>query len=197
MGRLIAAVGSLLLVVTPAFIQRENTEFASQNQAKSSPVEANSSKKLIVEIMQTDWGVMGTNRFVFLRVFSDRSVEFHPKRTQSYKDAPVSREEISQIQLDMILALVEREDVKKLPRIFNSTFTPKDFYWTLDMKIPRGAQTQQIKLVNFSPNAARENNKPYPEALVRLACSVLALRRDLKAETAYSQEECKDFVTNH
>ncbi len=197
MGRFIAVATLLLLIVAVGFSQSVSEDSMSQNKVDSSTASDTPSKQLLLEIVETDWGVGGTNQLLFLRVFSNQTVEFHPRRSQDLKKARVSHGEISEAQLDMILNLIGHEDVMKLPRVFNSTFTPKDFYWTLDLKIPRRTQVQRIKLVNFSPEMARENNKPYPEALVRLVCAVLSLRRDLKAETPYSDEECKDFVPSH
>ena len=99
-------------------------------------------KTLVMEIRETDSGVGGTNQFVFLRIFSDRTVELHLKRSQDIKKNRVTDGEISQGQLDTILTLLAREDVKNLPSTFRSTYTPIDFNWTLDMKIPRGAGGQ-------------------------------------------------------
>ena len=65
------------------------------------------------------------------------------------------------------------------------------------MKIPRGSAVQRIKVVNSYPEMARENNKLYPDALVRLTCSVIAVRRDLKAVAPYPEKDCHDFVETH
>jgi hypothetical protein len=197
MGRFIALMTLFLVIVAAGFLQIDNTDGASQKPVESSAGHVVSSKKLVLEILETDSGVGGTYQFVFLRVFSDRTVQLHPKRSQDIKKTRVSQGEISQAQLDTILALAAREDVKKLPSTFRSTYTPIDFNWTLDMKIPRGTEVQQIRLVNFYPEMAKQNNKPYPEALVKLVCSVLALRHSLNAETPYPLEECRDTVSNH
>jgi len=198
MGRLIGTTTSLLLIITAGFFSHANKNNQAQNRAESSPGQVDTSKKLVLEVLETDSGPGGgSNQFVFLRAFSDRSIEFHPKRSEDLKKVPVSRGEISQAQLEMILAVVGREDVMKLPDMFKTTYTPIDFHWTLDMKIPRGTQVQQIKLVNFFPAMAKQNNMPYPEALMRLACSVLALRRSLNADTPDSDGTCRDFVSNH
>lgn len=194
MSRLSATALPLLLFVVLCITFFANKESSSKGQMKSSPVQVPHSKQLVLDVLETDSGVGGTNQFVFLRVFSDRTVEFHPKRSDDFKEVPVSEEKISEAQLDIILALVKREDVVKLLSTFKSTYTPIDFNWVLDFKIPRGPGTQLIQLVNFNPDIARQNHKPYPEALVRLACSVLNLRRKLKADTPYSDEECKEFV---
>ena len=161
----------------------------------ASPESAARPRTLIMEIRETDSGVGGTNQFVFLRIFSDRTVELHPKRSQDIKKNRVTDGEISQRQWGTILTLLAREDVKNLPSTFRSTYTPIDFSWTLDMKIPRGTGGQQIKLVNFYPEMAKQNNKPYPEALLKLACTVLVLRQGLNAETPYSEERCRNFVS--
>lgn len=152
-------------------------------------------KQLILEILLTESGVGGTNQLVFLRVFSNRMVQFHPKRGRDLKTTHVSEAEISQAQLDSIVDLLGKEDVKNLPSTFRTTYTPIDFDWVLDMRIPRGPHLQKIKLVNFYPEMAKQNNKPYPQALLRLTCTVLALRDSLNAETPYPKEECTDFVS--
>jgi hypothetical protein len=154
-----------------------------------------SSKKMLLEVLETDQGVGGTNQFVFLRVFSNRAVEFHARQSQSLKKDRVIRGEISETQMKSVVGLLGDEDLQRLPRTFKTTYTPIDFYWTLDFKIPRGTQVQQVRLVNFYPAMAVQNHKPYPKALLRLACSVLALRRDLKAEASDQDEACKGFVS--
>jgi hypothetical protein len=83
--------------------------------------------------------------------------------------------------------------VAELPSIFRSTFTPKDFYWTLDFTIPTDAGSQRMKVVNFSPGMDRQNNKPYPEALVRLVCTVWAVRKDFPTEMPDLGGDCQDF----
>ena len=155
-----------------------------------------SPKQLVLEILMTESGVGGTNQLVFLRIFSNGTVQFHPKRGQDLNKTHVSQADISRAQLNSIAGLLEEEDVKNLPSTFRSTYTPIDFNWVLDMNIPRGPKVQQIKLINFYPATAKQNKKPYPEALLRLACTVLALRNGLNAETPYSEEECRGFVAH-
>jgi hypothetical protein len=147
---------------------------------------------MVLEVIQTDSGVGGTNHFVYLRVFSDRSVEFNPKRNQELKRDRVSRAQISSEDLDSTVTVLAREDVAALPSIFRSTFIPIDFYWTLDFTIPRGTESQKIKVVNFSPGMAKKNNKSYPEALVRLVCTVWALRKNFPTEMPDLSEDCQD-----
>ena len=75
-----------------------------------------------------------------------------------------------------------------------STFTPIDFNWTLDFSIPRSTRNQEIKVVNFYPSMAKQKNKPYPEALIRLACTVWAVRKKFPTEMPDLTEDCQDFV---
>src|ERR1700730_8657798 len=74
----------------------------------ASPESAARPRTLIMEIRETDSGVGGTNQFVFLRIFSDRTVELHPKRSQDIKKNRVTDGEISQRQLGTILTLLAR-----------------------------------------------------------------------------------------
>ena len=152
------------------------------------------SRRLVFEVLETDWGVGGTNQLVYLRMFSDSSVEYHPKRSQELRRDHALRGEISNDELNSTAKVLARDDVAKLPPVFKSTFTPKDFYWTLDLAIPRGTQLQRIKVVNFSPGMAVQNNKTYPEALVRLVCTAWAVRAHFKTETPDLSEGCRGFA---
>ena len=181
-----------LFVVAASHFSGHVSESTRMIQAKS--VEAPSPNHLLLEALETDSGVGGTNQFVFLRVFSDQTVEFHPKRSQDLRKTPVVHEKIPQADIDRIQSLLAQDDVAKLSKVFSSTFTPIDFYWTLDFKIPRGTRIQQVKLVNFSPQMAKRNNKPYSEGLLKLACTVLILRQDMQAETPDLRKDCQDFV---
>jgi len=41
---------------------------------------------------------------------------------------------------------------------------------------------------------AKQKNKPYPEALIRLACTVWAVRKKFPTEMPDLTEDCQDFV---
>jgi hypothetical protein len=83
-----------LVLVASCFSQQRNEGIASDAANRQSP------KQLLLEVLQTDTGVGGTNQFVYLRIFSDRSVEFHPKRNQELKRESVSRAHISEGDFD-------------------------------------------------------------------------------------------------
>ena len=190
---LLALLG-LLAVSTPCCSQQSHEQAAANNEMKSVAARGLSSKQLVLEVLQSDSGVGGTNQFVYLRVFADRSVEFNPKRNQELKRDRVSRAQISSEDMDSTAKVLAREDVANLPSVFRSTFTPIDFNWTLDFSIPRGTHNQKIKVANFSPGMAKQNNKPYPGALVRLVCTVWAVRKNFPTEMPDLREDCRDFV---
>jgi hypothetical protein len=147
------------------------------------------SKQLLLEVLQTHIAVPnGANQSVFLRIFSDRSVEFHPERNQDVKKDRISRGQISQEELDATIRVLSREDVAELPGIFESSF------WILDFTVPRDTQSQKIRVVNFSRAMAQKNNKPYPEALVRLVCIAWAVRKNLQLEWPNLTDDCRDFA---
>jgi hypothetical protein len=84
----VAVLGLLVLVASC---------FSRQNPGGvESAVHRQPTKRLLLEVVQTDSGVGGTNQFVYLRVFSDHSVAFHPKRNQELKRQLVSRAHISE-----------------------------------------------------------------------------------------------------
>jgi hypothetical protein len=190
---LLALLG-LLAISTPCCSQQSHEQAAANNEMKSIAARGLSSKQLVLEVLQTDSGVGGTNQFVYIRVFVDRSVEFDPKRNQNLKRDRVSRAQISGEDMDSIAKVLASEGVANLPSIFRSTFTPIDFNWTLDFSIPRGTHNQKIKVVNFSQGMAKQNNKPYPEALVRLVCTVWAVRKNFPTEMPDLSEDCRAFV---
>jgi hypothetical protein len=150
---------------------------------------------LLLEVVETDSGVGGTNQFVYLRMFSDRFVEFHPKRNQELKKERVSQARISVEAMAATVSVLARNDVAELPSTFRSTFTPIDFNSTLDFTIPRATGSQKIKVVNFHPEMAQQNNKTYPEALVRLVCAAWGVRKDFPTEMPDLSESCQNFVS--
>jgi hypothetical protein len=178
----------LLVLVTSCFSQQRNEGTASDAANRHSP------KQLLLEVLQTDSGVGGTNQFVYLRIFSDRSVEFHPKRNQELKRESVSQAHISEGDFDATVKVLARDDVAELSQNFTSTYTPIDFYWTFDFTIPRGTRNQKMRVVNFYPSMAKQNNKPYPEALMRLVCTAWAIRRDFPTEMPDLSGDCQQFA---
>lgn len=178
----------LLVATTPSCSQQ--SQVAPADKRKS----GTSSTRLVFEVLETNSGVHGTTQLVYIRVFSDRSVEYHPKRSQELRRDRVSLGEISEDELNITARVLAREDVAKLPPVFKSTFTPKDFNWTLDLGIPRGTEVQRITVANFSPAMAVRNNKTYPVALVRLVCAAWAARTHLTTETPDLSKDCREFA---
>ena len=185
--RLLATLG-LLVAVTPSYSQQGQVVRTDKRKSGTT------SKRLVFEVFETDWGVGGTNQLVYLRTYSDGCVEYHPKRSQELKRDRVSHGEISEDELNATTKVLAQEDIAKLPRVFRSTFTPIDSSWTLDFGISRGTQVQRIKVVNFSPAMAMQKNKTNPEALVRLVCAAWAVRLHFKAETPDLSEDCRGFA---
>ena len=184
------AVFGLLIAVGPSCPQQSRSRVAANNTKDV----GSSAKRLLLEVLQTDSGVGGTNQFVYLRVFSDGSVEYHPRRNQELKRERVSRGQISEEELEATAKTLAREDVAELPSIFPSTYTPIDFYWTLDFTIFRNTQNQKIKVVNFYPAMAAQNKKSYPEALVRLVCTAWSVRNDFPTQMPDLSGDCQRFA---
>jgi hypothetical protein len=177
-----------LVLVASCFSQQRNEGNASDAANRQSP------KQLLLEVLQTDSGVGGTNQFVYLRIFSDRSVEFHPKRNQELKRESVSRAHISEGDFDATVKVLARDDVAELSQNFGSTYTPIEFYWTLDFTTPRGTRNQKTRVVNFYPSMAKQNNKPYPEALMRLVCTAWVIRQEFSTEMPDLNGDCHQFA---
>ena len=180
----------VLVSLAPACSQQSREQIGS-NGGKSA---GSSSRHLLLEVLQTDAGVGGTNQFVYIRIFTDGSVEYHPRRSQELRREHVTRAHIPEEELAATAKALAREDVVVLPSMFKSTFTPIDFNWVLDFAIPRGGQRQKITVVNFSPSMAVRNNKAYPEALVRLVCAAWVVRKQLSTETPDLSQDCRDFA---
>lgn len=188
------AVFGLLVMAIPCCSQQRREEAALSNESRSVAARVQSPRQLLLEVVQTDSGVGGTNQFIYLRVFSDHAVEFHPKRDQELKRERVSQGQISEEEMNATLKVLAREDVAELSNSFRSTYTPIDFNWMLDFTIPRGTRTQKIRVVNFYPRMAKQNNKTYPEALVRLVCTVWAIRKSFPTEMPDLSGDCNAFV---
>ena len=154
---ILAVFGLVVAVIPVCSRQNDKQSSNSEKSLDSSP------KKLLLEVLETDSGIGGTNQFVYVRVFSDGSIEYHPKRFQDLKKQHPSQGKISKENLDAIAGVLTLKDVAELPSLFKSTYVPIDFYWDLDFTIPRGSETQKIQVVNFSPTKAIENTKLIPK----------------------------------
>jgi hypothetical protein len=190
-ARMIAVFGLVVAVIPVCFRQNDKQSSNSEKSLDSSP------NKLLLEVLETDLGIGGTNQFVYVRVFSDGSIEYHPKRFQDLRKQHASQGKISKEDLDAIAGVLTRKDVAELPSLFKSTYVPIDSYWDLDFTIPRSGETQKIQVVNFSPTKAIENKKAYPQPLVRLVCAAWGVRKLFSTEMPDLSQHCQQFVLRH
>jgi len=117
MRSLLLTVLGLLFAALPSCSAQSISQAASGDEKRPSP------RRLVLEVLQTDSGVGGTNQFVYVRVFSDGLVEYHPKRVQDLRKQRASQGQISKEDLDAIAGVLARKDVAVLPPRFKSTFS--------------------------------------------------------------------------
>jgi hypothetical protein len=73
-----------------------------------------------------------------------------------------------------------------------------DSWMEWDIKLQHPGSVQRIRVASFSPDSARERNQLYPDALIKLGCSILKIRNDVYGDARpHSKTDCPDFPSIH
>jgi len=161
--------------------------------AQSSKVSAD----IILEVIATHTTMKSEDTYVYLRVFSDRTAECefsrlsntenkeHPAVTKTLTQNEFNR--IESVMSDPKLANLEPKYETQYAVVYSST------EWTIKIQQTAG-EPQIIRVLEFSPGLARMMKHPYPDALVKLGCSIKKLRADVSGESISLDDECQKVL---
>jgi hypothetical protein len=127
------------------------------------------------------------NPNVYLRVFSDGAAECQSSRgDNSAVKKTLTEDEFVQIQ-----AVLRNPKLAKVRPRYESRYPILDSSTEWTIKIRRTGQPQVIEVVDFFPGMGKRMKHPYPDALVKLGCSIEKLRADVSAEAISLDGECQ------
>jgi hypothetical protein len=203
-SRIFLPAGLLILLAAGAF----DYEARSQNASVSQSTEA----KAILEVIQWSalygydvgmkqpWYVRDHRRFVYLRVFSDRTAE-----AQNEWDQTIKKTVLTQADFDKVQYFLDRPDILGLGLDAKYDLskgaspspgvTPRPSYQTWDAMLQHSKVQQKIRISDFdaylynSDRDPQDAQKTAPNPLVKLGCTVEDLRTSVTGKESGSGRE--------
>jgi hypothetical protein len=152
-----------------------------------------SSADTLLEVMATHVTVASEVKYVYLRVFSDGTAEIQSSNNSDAetKERPTIKKTLTQDEFLQIKSVVDAPKLADVAPKFETRYAIVDTWTEWRIKIRRSGQPQVIEVLEFSPALARTMKHPYPDALVKLGCSIKKLRADVSGESEPLDDECQ------
>ena len=178
-----------LLVVVSAFIMiRGEGEFGIWSDAAPG-------RKIILEVINRHFTVGKKIPSIYLRVFSNGTAECHTEKFWDEADV-VKTKVLSEEEFERLKAVINDPNLLDVQKRYELMHFVVDSWMEWNIKLAHSGMVQRIQVVSFSPDSARERNQPYPDALVKLGCSILRTRNEVYGGVRlYSKADCPDFST--
>jgi hypothetical protein len=160
------------------------------------------SPQIILEVINRHFTVGLEIPSVYLRVFSDGTAECHTVKYTGDEPDVVKRKALTPDDLSELRTVIENKELLNVKKKYESVNTVIDSWMEWIVSVPHNSGTQRIQVLNFSPGSAREKNTPYPDALVRLGCSIWKLRYETYGDEIYRDKPhyladgCKNALTS-
>jgi hypothetical protein len=157
-----------------------------------------SAAQVILEVKNKHFTVGRKIPSVYLRVFSDRSVECHSLKYTGDEVDIVKKKTLTPDEFERVRALVDQPELLNVRKRYGLMRTVVDSWMEWDIKLQHAGRVQNITVAAFSPRSARGRNRPYPDALVKLGCSISTLRDEVCSyEPGYQlRDECEEALQN-
>jgi len=154
--------------------------------------------RVILEVINRHFTMGRKIPSVYLRVFSDGTAECRTVRYTGDEAEIVKKEKLSQEELERLESLIDNPGLLNVKKRYELMHAVVDSWMEWNIKVPHKGGAQKIQVLNFSPEAAREKNQPYPDALVKLGCSIWKLRLKVYGdEPDYLNDDCKEALEIH
>jgi hypothetical protein len=148
---------------------------------------------ILFEVIATHSTMASEDRYVYLRVFADRTAEceFSNRSNSDGKHPLAVKKTLSQDEFIRLESVVSEPKLASVGPKYETRYAIVDSWTEWRIKIQRPGQPQIIQVLEFSPGLARTMKHPYPDALVKLGCSIEKLRADVLGESNTLDSECK------
>jgi hypothetical protein len=157
-----------------------------------------SSPRVILEVINRHFTMGHKIPSVYLRLFSDGTAECHTVRYTGDEAEIVKKEKLSQAELGRLESLIDTPELLNVKKRYELMHAVVDSWMEWNINVPHKGGAQKIQVLNFSPGSAREKNQPYPDALVKLGCSIWKLRHEVYGdEPDYLNNDCKEALEIH
>lgn len=158
--------------------------------------ESRARPKLILEVINKHFTVGRKIPSVYLRVYADGVVECHTVKywdeVDSVKKATLNTHELQDLKVEL-----QNPELSQIEKTYGLIYPVIDSWMEWDITIPRGRHQEKITVLNFSPVGALKKNHPYPDALLKLGCTIWKLRKEVYGDQSYyGNDECKEVLPN-
>jgi hypothetical protein len=184
----------LLLAVGSIFLTGR-----SEGQTGSSEGnKAERTREIILEVMNNHFTRGTTIPSLYLRVFSDGTAECHTEKYSGEEKDVAKRKVLGTKEFEKLKAVINEPNFPDIKKRYELNYPVADSWmeWTITVQHPNG--TQRIQVLNFSPVSELYKNQAYPDALVKLGCSILKIREEVFHDPyAYSKIRCPHEPSQH
>ncbi len=146
--------------------------------------------KLILEVINKHHTMGRAIPSIYLRVFSDGSVECHTEKYIGDEIDSVKKKSLTPAEIEALRTVLVDPKLSEIQRHYGLMYLVVDSWMEWDIKVQQGKHTQSFQVLNFAPGAARENGQPYPDSLLKLGCSIARLRFDVYEDADYNSIDC-------
>jgi hypothetical protein len=134
---------------------------------------------------------------VYLRIFSDHTVECEPLAHAGKKSGVVTKGVLTPEEFEAVRVVIDEPGLLKVQRRYELMHPVFDSWMEWDIKVQHADGVHEISVVGFDPGYAKESARPYPDALVRLGCSISKLRDKVCGdELAWRRTDCETALKN-
>jgi hypothetical protein len=158
-----------------------------------SQVAEGSPAPVIVEVTNSYFTMGRIISGVYLKVLGDRTVECHTLRITGKELDIVKKRQLSQDEFRELLALVNESELLSARERYGPMRVVVDSWMEWDILIPRTAGAKEIAIADFSPTRLGVGG-PYPDAVVKLGCSISRLRDEVYGDDAPRRRECEKIL---
>lgn len=171
--------------IPSAVAQETVTTLRATQAGRSDPIAH--APRVILEVTSTYFSFWHSrNPYVYLRVFSDGATEWQSSGGDNPSQKTLSQDEFAQLK-----SVLRDPKLAKLSPRYESRYPVLDSSTEWRIEIQRPGQPQVIEVVEFAPLLGRRVKHPYPDALVKLGCSIEKSRADVSGESISLDRECQ------
>jgi hypothetical protein len=159
---------------------------------------AERTREIILQVLNNYFTRGTTISSLYLRVFSDGTAECHTEKFTGEEKDVTKRKILGAKGFEELKAVINGPNFPEIKKRYELNYPVVDSWmeWLITVQHPNGEQS--IQVANFSPASELYKNQAYPDALVKLGCSILKIREEVFDDPyAYSKIKCPHEPSEH
>lgn len=150
----------------------------------------------IIEVIATHTTPQTEHRYMYLRVFSDGTAEcqLSAPTDAKNKEPAILRKTLTKDEFTRIKSAAYEPALANVGSKYETKYAIVDSWTEWKIELHRSGQTQTIQVLEFSPGLAETMKHPYPDALVKLGCTLKKTRAAVSGEPPSHDYECEKVL---